>query len=178
MNYGIKIVYKNQHHKLMRGIYRITVGDKFYIGQARILAERMYSHQTVINGCLRRFAMPKQSERQYLKMAKYLHEHPLISQIQVEIIQRCVSTWDLYYAEQGWLTELKTHADCLNGSFNVTKRWVDDSLWDVELKDDWLLCYFDPSDRDGKKYEMYTQLTKAGSIAKPGYLEKSLLSYR
>ena len=164
----------------MRGIYKITVGDKFYIGQARVLAERIHSHEIGINGCLHRFGMPKKSQQHYMKMAKYLHEHPLISELQVEIIQRCVSTWDLYYAERGWLTELKTHADCLNGAFSVTRRWINDSMWDAELFDGWLIKYFDPLDPTGKRYDMYTPLTTAGKIAKPkpiplDWLEKSYI---
>jgi hypothetical protein len=167
MNYGIKIVYKNPHHKLMRGIYKISIGDRFYIGQARILARRMYSHQMGINNCLRHFGMPKESHSHYINIARYLHEHPLISSLQVEVIQRCVSTWDLLYAEQGWLTELKTHSDCFNESFTVPRRYINESLWEAEVFDGWLIKYFDPSNPMARKYDMYTPLTSGGKIAKP-----------
>lgn len=166
MNTGIEIVFRNKYHKLMRGIYKITVGNKFYIGQASRVAERIYAHESCINWCLKRYGMPKKYEKHYIKMAKYLHENPSINTLYVDVVQKCVSTWDLFYAESVWLNEHKSNPDCLNTAFLVPRRYIDDSLWDAEIAKDGLLYYFDPSDPDQKRYHLCTPLTKSGKIAK------------
>lgn len=160
-------MYKNEYHKLMKGIYKLTVGDKFYIGRANRLAERMYQHQGLINRCLSRYAMPKLSESHYIKFAKYLHENPLITTISAEIIQRGISSWDLHYAEHNWLTEIKGHPDCLNTQFFSTQANIDHDIWDAFIDDKYgIIFYFDPFDNDRRRYNMCTQLNKSGTIVK------------
>lgn len=147
----------------MKGIYKITIGNKFYIGQCRRLAARMYQHQRGIAGCLNRYGMPRPYEISYLPWARYLNDNPQIKTGHVEIIQRCVSAWDLYYAECNYLKDIVGHPDCLNASFIPSKSYIDDELWDIEVKNGWVIYYFDKKD-PSKKFEMYQKLTEKGEI--------------
>jgi hypothetical protein len=162
MFYNFDIEYKQPAHKLMKGIYKITIGNKFYIGQSKRLAVRMYQHQRGITGCLNRYGMPRPYEMMYLPWARYLNENPYIKSGQVEVIQRCISALDLYYAESFFLNELANHPDCLNASF-APSRYLNDDMWDIEVKDGWVIYYFDRND-PAKKYEMYQRLKVNGEI--------------
>lgn len=147
----------------MKGIYKITIGNKFYIGQCKRLAKRMYQHERGIAGCLNRYGMPRQYEIHYLPWCRYLNDNPQINFGTVEIIQRCVSAWDLYYAERYYLQEIEGHPDCLNSVFIPSKSYIDDQLWEIGLDRNEMLEYFDPAD-PAKRYGMYQKLTVQGEI--------------
>lgn len=163
MNPGIIIEYKNPQHKLMKCVYKITIGNRFYIGQCMRLAERMYQHQGHINRCLKRYTMPKETEISYIPIVRYLHENPKISTLQVEVVQRCITAWDLSYAEKIWLSDYMSNPDCLNGTF-IGSFYPNHDIWDVELDRLGQLRYFDPFDPDKKKYHAWTPLNKTGFI--------------
>ena len=163
MFYNFEIEYKHRYHRLMKGIYKITIGNKFYIGQCKRLAIRMYQHERGIAGCLNRYGMPRQYEAHYLPLARYLNDNPKIRSGQAEIIQRCVSAWDLYYAENYYLKEVENNPDCLNGVFAANRRYIDDQLWDISFDKNGMIEYFDPADPT-KKYGMYQSLTESGEI--------------
>jgi hypothetical protein len=159
----ITIEYKNPHHKLMKGIYKITFGRKFYIGQCRRLSVRVFQHQRGINGCMSRYGMPKSYEKVYLPWARYLFENPQIKFGTIEMLQRCVTAKELMIAEASYLQDLRTNPDCLNASFTVPMRYIDDGMWDCDVQDDWLIHYFDPRE-PAKRYSQYQKLTAAGEI--------------
>ena len=171
--YKFWIDYDHKGHKLMKGIYKITIGNKFYIGQCKRLAVRMYQHERGIAGCLNRYGMPREYEAHYLPWCRYLNDNPQIKFGTVEIIQRCISAWDLYYAESYYLQEIEGHPDCLNATFKPVKSYIDDKLWDIEVRDGWLISYFDPKDHT-KKYEMYQRLTESGEIWRKKPTKKEL----
>lgn len=166
MNPGIVIEYKNPHHKLMKCIYKITIGNKFYIGQCMRLAERMYQHQGAINRCLKRYAMPKETEVNYIPIVRYLHENPKVTVLQVEVIQRCITAWDLGYAERSWLADFYNNPDCLNIQFQGS-FYPNHDIWDVGPDRNNTPSYFDPFDPGKKMYHVWTKLTKSGIIAAP-----------
>jgi hypothetical protein len=165
MFHNFEIEYKHKYHKLMKGIYKITIGNKFYIGQCKRLAIRMYQHERGVAGCLNRYGMPRPYETKYLPWVRYLNDNPKIKSGQVEIMQRCISAWDLYYAESFYLKEVSGHPDCLNGVFVTSKNYIDDKLWDIELDQNEMIEYFDPAEPT-KRYGMYQKLTVSGEIWK------------
>lgn len=149
----------------MKGIYRISIGDKFYIGQCRRLAARMYQHERGINGCLWRYNMPRPYEISYLPIVTYLNEHPKVKTGTVEVIQRCVSSYDLMIAEYYWLQDAKGNPDCFNDSFAMNSRYLDESLWDISIGENGLIEYFDPAD-PSNRYGQFQKLTTHGEIWK------------
>lgn len=173
MFHKFEIEYKRPEHKLMKGIYKISIGNKFYIGQCKRLAVRMYQHGRGIAGCLNRYGMPRAYEEHYLPWCQYLNDNPKINVGTVEIIQRCISAWDLYYAEEYYLQEIEGHPDCLNATFKPVKSCIDDHLWDIEVRDGWIIYYFDPKEPT-KKYEMYQKLTVSGEIWRKKPTKKEL----
>lgn len=167
MNYGIKIECKYPYQKLMKGIYRIEIGHKFYIGMATRFGERMYQHEMDINKCLRNFTMPRQGYAHYLRIARYLHENPRIEYCYAEIIQKCVTGRELYFYEDRFLKDAKGNRDCLNTAFYSTKRSFGlPDTWDIKPIDG-ILHYFDPSNPEVKPIHIYTPLNRDGSISKP-----------
>lgn len=163
MNPGIVIEYKNPQHKLMKCIYKITIGNKFYIGQCMRLAERMYIHKSKINLALTRYTMTREADEHYIHIARYLHENPKVTKLQVEVIQRGISAWDLAYAEKSWLSDCIGNPDCLNGTL-VGSCYPNNDIWDVELDCLGQLRYFDPFDPLKRKYHAWTPLNKSGRV--------------
>ena len=108
--------------------------------------------------------MPKLYEAHYSKLAQFLHENPKIHVCHVEMIQRCVSAWDLHYAEWNWLTDVQYNPDCINATFVPSRKYIDDALWDLELVNG-LPYYFDPA-KPEEKFSGFTKLTTHGEIWK------------
>lgn len=160
----------------MKGIYRIEFGNKFYIGQAKRMATRMYQHERGIAGCMLRYAMPKPYEAHYCRLVQYLLENPSVTFGRVEVIQRCVTAWDLFYAERAWLQDVKENPDCLNGTFEPTRAYINDDVWDIERVPNStinLFYYLDPRD-PAIRYNPYQKLTVHGEIWKQKPLKSEI----
>lgn len=167
MNYFIRIRLKYPDQGLMKGIYRINIGNKFYIGSANRVAERIYRHECSINNCLLQYPMPKRSYAHYSRLAQYLHENPNITYVLAEVIQRCVTPEDMYHYENMFLTEASFNPDCINGIFYATTKVLRHAdTWDIEKRgNDWY--YFDPQNPEVTSIPVGAPLTKAGKVANP-----------
>ncbi len=135
MDRTIRLEFVNPNHRLFPGIYKITLGGKFYIGKANVPAERIRVHESSLNKALqvfyeRRFEdIPKAQYASYLKYkrwVKYLHENPKVNIGCVEIIQRGIHPISLYYMENRHLNAIKDHPDSLNAVFASPRPSADD----------------------------------------------------
>jgi hypothetical protein len=108
----ITFEFENIHARAMKGIYKIQLGGKFYIGRAENVYSRVYQHTETINKELMRYPMLKNT--QYLKWCQYLLENPSINTLKVVALQRCERDSMLFFAERYYLNQYYGHADCLN----------------------------------------------------------------
>lgn len=146
----------------MKGIYRITFGNKYYIGQCKRLAARVYQHERSVNGCMDRYRQPRPSDQMYMPWAQYLLENPMVVTGKVELIQRSITAWDLFCAEEVYLSEHISNPDCLNRSDKVSTRHIDDDLWDIELDTDGIHVWnFDPRE-PAKRWHQFWPLKVDG----------------
>lgn len=160
----------NQHHlRLIKGIYKITIGGKFYIGSAEKLHMRIYSHETSLNAALRMYPETRPSCLMHLHWAQYIYENPKITYATVDVIQRCVTDSHLYYAEQFYMNEYCWHPEYLNKSKTIRRpscfRGGENKKWDVEIDDTGTPMYFNP-DEPYERISGYADLTRRGSIRK------------
>jgi hypothetical protein len=151
MERTIRLEFANPHHRLFPGIYKITLGGKFYIGKANVPAERIKVHENSLNRALqvfyeRRFEdIPKAQYANYLKYkkwVKYLHENPKVNVGRVEIIQRGIHPISLYYMENRHLNAIKDHPDSLNAIFTSPRPNADDHHYcDAKITQNQLLLF-------------------------------------
>lgn len=149
----IDIVFKNEAHYWLKGVYLIRFGRMFYVGKALIIGERMLDHQRNINKGLSQFsslenAISKESElnifKSYSRICRYLHENPSIKTGQVEVLERQVCSKMLYHSENFYLSEFVGNPDCYNISAKGAKPRADeDNLWTVS-GDEKRLAFYDP----------------------------------
>lgn len=130
--FNISITFDYQKH--MKGIYRIDFGGKFYIGMAKQLQQRVYQHETSINKCIEQFHMPPKYAQTYLSISRYLLENPKITEGRVQIIQRAITTADLCYMEANHLNHYRNHADCMNKTFEGTRK----GIFDTHISNAWV----------------------------------------
>jgi hypothetical protein len=145
----IDIVFAEPRHRQMKGIYRIDVGNIFYIGRAGLLANRMYNHSLSINKYLESQSLPE-SEKYHERIIRYLQDNPKIETMKVTLIQRCVTFVDLWASENSWLSYYELHPDCVNRTFRgsfVIREFLKNEKQDCILIDN-VIHYFDP-DFDG-----------------------------
>jgi len=122
----LKIKYQNSQQKLMKCVYRLTIGDKLYIGRTRQLDQRVKAHVGSI--CLAmnnydklnlfkrndRYPEAKLHYYTYQHIAKYLLEHPKIDTIFVEVLYHSPYHKDVSIVENQWLRYYENHPDYLN----------------------------------------------------------------
>lgn len=128
MERRIKIVFKNPHERLMKCVYRISIGDMLYIGRTRQLDQRIKAHENYINKAIENYSQlvlyKRVSERDllrpcrfYIQFAKYLLEHPKIEVLEVEAIYHSPYHKDISGYENSRLRLWEKHPDCLNNIF-------------------------------------------------------------
>jgi hypothetical protein len=159
-----------RHYWLIKGIYKITVGGKFYIGKTSNLYRRVNQHEIAINKSLLNYPT---AYNNYSHWAKYIYENEGIQKCVVDVIQRCVSDSELHYSEMYYLKELRGHPDCLNlnwGSDIITTfKCIKDNLWDVTWENGFPL-FFNPL-RPDKKISAFAPLTANGRYSSKKYDE-------
>jgi len=176
MRERFKILFKVPQHRLMRGVYKITIGGKFYIGKASILQTRAYQHETALNKAINNYAEIKNLKScngsaaeiasMYMEFAQHIAENPSITHGTIEVIQRCISPVQLYIAEHKILRMLVGNRDCLNKAFYGTKpRPFELTNWDVK-KVGKVFYYFDPSNPTELFPHVYN-ISAIGEISKP-----------
>jgi hypothetical protein len=148
MAHEITLNWVNDLYSVLPGIYKITLGGRFYIGKANIPYLRIKEHTRGINKTLRtlaerRFIKPTDAVfTKYLPIAKYLAENPSIISGTVEIIQRGIHPVSLYYMENYRLNMVKDNPDYLNTLFKSPRPAFDDyHHCDAKLVDGKILLY-------------------------------------
>lgn len=144
----VKFEFPNPHVRAAKGIYKINIGGKFYIGKADNLYARVYQHQSTLNWELRRYPMMKAT--QYFKWCRYIHENPSIEIATVHLIQRCETDFQAYWAEKYHLNEIKYSCDALNTVFEVPRPRCFfggyDKKWLLDTRDMTRILYYNPDD--------------------------------
>lgn len=153
MEQRFKLKLKNPNHYWMKGIYKITIGGKFYIGKALNVGMRAYQHELNINAALKNYSRwanvgpeteAEVSKLSYLTIAKYIHENPSITHGTVEVIQRQVCSNMMYLTENFYLKEIENNRDFYNISMVGSKpKSTEDNVWEAELNGE-CIEYFDP----------------------------------
>lgn len=171
----IKIVFKVPQHRLMRGVYKIAFGGKFYIGRALILADRAKQHERAINGIMSDYAASQNLSYRdsyaknwpsYWRIAKYLLENPKIESGTIELIQRCVTPHQMYAAELKILRTLLGNSDCWNRQFSSPRpRPTAVDEWDVK-KVGSVFYYYDPANPN-KLFPHCYNINAEGEMSKP-----------
>lgn len=153
MEQRFKLKLKNPHHYWMKGIYKITIGGKFYIGKALNVGMRAYQHELEINTALKNYSRlmnigpdgrEEMSKMGYLNIARYIHENPSITGGTVEVLQRQVCSNMMYFSENMYLKEIEFNRDSYNISVIGSRpKSTEDNLWQAELNGE-CVEYFDP----------------------------------
>lgn len=103
----------------MKGIYKLVIGGKFYIGRAENLFARSNDHKYAINRGL--LTYPNLKSPHYAEWCRYLLENPKIDTIKVIALQRCIRDSMLFFAERYYLNEYGNHPDYLNLSIACSR---------------------------------------------------------
>lgn len=129
--------------RLMKCVYKITFGHRFYVGRTKNLSFRVAQHERGINFLMNNYAdistngykteLKRKQVSYYKSTAQFLLENPKITTGKVEVLQRALTNNELYFAENKYLRELDGNRDCLNKAFNASKpkRSEKYTLWDV-----------------------------------------------
>jgi hypothetical protein len=123
MNRQIKIELADPHQAIMRGIYRIDVGRKFYIGQALRFAARVKQHEKSINLLLETQHDVLEKDM-YLHWIEYLHENPRIQVLKARLIHYCKNGVELSEWEDRILKSVEGDDRCLNRGFSCQKVYT------------------------------------------------------
>jgi len=81
----IEIVLNNPSDKDKCGIYKITIGNRFYIGSSLIIGRRMKDHKSVINRMLKKFPSIDEKEYYLWFVVQYIKRNPSIKKIYVDV---------------------------------------------------------------------------------------------
>lgn len=103
-------------NKYVSGVYKITFGEKFYIGRTNIVFNRWWNHNKSINDLINRNLLnPRESH--YGGLQRYLFENPNIKIGYMQVIYRTECFYDMCNAEDLILKFYKNHPDALNRNF-------------------------------------------------------------
>lgn len=100
-------------------VYKMWLGDKFYIGSTVELYGRMKWHYRTINDC---FAGKKVGRNSQTNMMNHLKANPNITEGLVEILCFGKNETELVRLEKEWLLPVYGHPDCLNQRSHTTRR--------------------------------------------------------
>lgn len=128
----LNVKYKFPQQRLMKCVYRLTIGDKFYIGRTKQLCNRVNAHINSIQKAMDNYyalnLYPRSktiSEKNslsfsnYKNIAKYIFEHPKVNTLYVEVIYHSAYQKDISIVERQQLRYYENHPDCLNNVFNT-----------------------------------------------------------
>ena len=105
-----------QWQRNMGGIYKITFGNKYYIGKTQLLNKRLFEHELSINKSFEYYkhGLKYSAYGMYINLIKYLIDNPKIKIGYIELIQPCLNTKQMDYYESEILFNLRYNDDCLN----------------------------------------------------------------
>jgi hypothetical protein len=112
----ISILPLNEHHLDKCCIYRIWLGNKFYIGATINSYNRILGHNKAIAGA---YEGKKIGKNSITNMYNHLVANPHIDTGFFEILEECDNELDLVDAEHDWLCNFEGNPDCLNQSFKI-----------------------------------------------------------
>ncbi|HMF73453.1 MAG TPA: hypothetical protein VK616_18360 [Flavitalea sp.] len=158
---------KYRHQALMRGVYRIQVGNKFYIGKADQFAIRMKQHERgLFKAWLYSPDLPPEI-KMYEPWIKYLLENPKVQRLEAQVIHYCRTETDCSFMEAQILSDLQGNPDCLNKRFAQPSRIPrKDDIWECTKVSRIELMFFDPADPEERMYSCYDPINDCGTINK------------
>lgn len=129
----LKVKYSVPQFRLMKCVYRLRIGDKFYIGRTRQLNQRVQAHLNGIQCAMNNYNLLNLYRRHrdinepnrkiscyyYEKMAKYIFEHPNIDTIYVDVLYYSPHNKNISIVERSFLRHFENHKDCFNATFNT-----------------------------------------------------------
>lgn len=99
-------------------IYRISFGNKYYIGKTKLLNMRLWSHIKNINAAINEYPIfTTKTTKSYEKTVRFLLENPKINVGYIEVLHQCENEYELWYMENKYLRDSRGDANCLNTSF-------------------------------------------------------------
>jgi hypothetical protein len=98
------------------GVYKITYGDKFYIGSSVHVLKRAKEHRSAINS---HFRWPSNNSRVSASVLDHIRANRDIKTMFVEMLEDC-SESELHLVEKSWLKKSSCNSKCLNAVFNPT----------------------------------------------------------
>ena len=102
------------------GVYILWVGERFYIGKANCIRNRIVSHRNKLNYALGAFLYGnrvKHLNGSYETIVSYLVENPEIKTIEVDVLYICETEKEALIEEEYWFKALISHPlnhFCLN----------------------------------------------------------------
>jgi hypothetical protein len=116
----------------MKCVYRLSIGNKFYIGRTRQLDQRVKSHVSSIQNAMNNYDLLSLYHRggestdlrrlhyhTYRHFAKYLLENPKIDTVYVEVLFYSPYHKEISIIENKQLRYHENHPDCLNNTFRA-----------------------------------------------------------
>lgn len=108
-------------HKRKKGIYRLWIGDYFYIGRATNIRARAKQHMQQLELSLAKGVVANKYQSGMLDV---LIKNPELSIIKVEVLQEC-EDHEMYEKEKLWLSQHHCSVFCLNETDRATRTHND-----------------------------------------------------
>lgn len=110
----------NGMHRIKTGIYKLHLGDKFYIGRAKNIRTRAKQHMKDLEAMI----YYKKEKGGQIGMFNHLMENPLIDRIRIEILEECAES-ELHLKEQHWIDEHLSDPCLLNIALKASRSQKD-----------------------------------------------------
>lgn len=102
------------------GVYILWFGERFYIGKANCIRNRIVSHKTKLNYTFGAFLYGRKTKHfigSYEVIVQHLIENPEIKTVEVDVLDICETEKEALYEESLWHSVLISHPlnhFCLN----------------------------------------------------------------
>jgi hypothetical protein len=163
---------RNYLCRAMKGIYRISLGDRFYIGSTFSIYKRTYQHEFSLNKTIFNYPTSHPRYDNYNKWAQYVFESRGVEKAYVDVVERCISDEQMWHRELYHIREVYGNPNNLNQSPNVARPSSmlggEEHLWDVKKCNKGnMLVYFDVNNPDNY-IGCLELLNKNGTVQKKG----------
>jgi hypothetical protein len=109
----IKITFRPKD-RFARCIYKISFGERFYIGAADWLERRMRSHKSTINRLLAGTLQMNEKNDYYCHIITHLQKYPEIVEGIVTVLEEVPRDVYIFDVEKKWKRQLSRDGMCLN----------------------------------------------------------------
>lgn len=102
------------------GVYILWLGERFYIGKAKCIRNRIVSHRSKLNHAFGAFLYGNRTKYlngSYEAIVSYLVENPEIKTVEVDVLDICDTEKEALIEEEYWFKVLISHPlnhFCLN----------------------------------------------------------------